>query len=87
MARASARPMPGMRPARMAAALSAVSTSPRSSLPTSAKGRSTGKGLPFRRQLQPLDRQSGEPDGNHTRHHETPRSNFAPAPRPGSARA
>ena len=40
--------MPGMRPARMAAALSAVSTSPRSSLPTRAKGRSTGKGLPFR---------------------------------------
>ena len=47
MARASARPMPGERPSRMAAAFSAVSRSPRSSLPTSAKGRSTGKGLPF----------------------------------------
>ena len=51
------------------------------------KGPVNRKGLAVPLQLQPLDRQSGEPDGNHTRHHETPRSNFAPAPCPGSARA
>ena len=47
MARASARPKPGESPSPKAAAFSAVSRSPRSSLPTSAKGRSTGKGVPF----------------------------------------
>src|ERR1700674_1747979 len=42
MARASARPRPGARPWRTLSALTAVSTRPRSSLPTRAKGRSAG---------------------------------------------
>ena len=44
MARASARPRPGKRPWPRLAALTAVRTSPRSSLPTRAKGRSSSNG-------------------------------------------
>src|SRR5262245_4755139 len=86
MARASARQRPAERPALAPAWLSAVTNSPRSSLPISARGRSTGNGAPLLAVFSRFSRSSGR-CGRKTEtkrlmtelHVEAPPRRFAPA--------